>query len=239
LQQQDASERMALVFIHGFNVSFEAAALRAAQIGFDLQVPLTAFYSWPSKGKLTGYPADEASIQASEPYIAEFLGQFATQSGAERVHLIAHSMGNRGLLRSIQRILQQAQAQSHVSFGQIFLAAPDEDPDVFRNLAAAYQTVAQRTTLYVSAKDKALATSGIIHDHPRAGFSPPVTIVPGVDTIEVSNIDLTLLGHGYYGDARDLLQDMHHLLLHNTPPEQRFGLREVVTGDDRYWVIGR
>ena len=241
LQEHDTGERMALVFIHGFNVSFEDAALRSAQIGFDLQVPgMTAFYSWPSKGKLTGYTADEASIQASEPYIAQFLSQFATQSGAERVHIIAHSMGNRGLLRSIQRIVHQAQVQSHVPFGQIFLAAPDEDPDVFRDLATAYQTVAQRTTLYVSAKDKALATSGIIHDYPRAGFSPPVTIVPGVDTVEVSNIDLTLLGHGYYGDARDLLQDMHNLLRHNTPPEQRFGLREVLAGGDRrYWMIGR
>jgi esterase/lipase superfamily enzyme len=240
LQEHDAGERMALVFIHGFNVSFEDAALRAAQIGFDLQVPgMTAFYSWPSRGKLTGYTADEASIQASESYIAQFLTQFATQSGAERVHIIAHSMGNRGLLRSIQRIVHQAQLQSNIFFGQIFLAAPDEDPDVFRDLATAYQSVAQRTTLYISAKDKALATSGIIHDYPRAGFSPPVTIVPGVDTVEVSNIDLTLLGHGYYGDARDLLQDMHNLLRYNASPEQRFGLREVLAGGDRYWVIGR
>ena len=241
LQEHDFGERMALVFIHGFNVSFDEAALRAAQIGFDLQVPgMTAFYSWPSKGKLNGYPADEASIQASERFIAQFLTQFATQSGAEKVHIIAHSMGNRGLLRSLQRVVQQAQEQSHVSFGQIFLAAPDEDPDVFRDLAAAYKTLAQRTTLYVSAKDKALAGSGLIHDHPRAGFSPPVMIVPGIDTVEVSNIDLTLLGHGYFSAARDVLQDMHNLIRQNVPPDQRFGLRgETNSNGDRYWVIGR
>ena len=29
----------ALIFLHGFNVSFEEAAIRAAQIGFDLKVP--------------------------------------------------------------------------------------------------------------------------------------------------------------------------------------------------------
>ena len=34
----DLAERHALVFVHGYNVSFEDAALRAAQIGFDLQV---------------------------------------------------------------------------------------------------------------------------------------------------------------------------------------------------------
>jgi esterase/lipase superfamily enzyme len=239
LQDHDPSERMGLVFIHGFNVSFEAAALRAAQIGVDLQVPgITAFYSWPSKGRLAGYPADEASIQASEAYITEFLVNFVKHSGAEQVHLIAHSMGNRGLLRSIQRIAQQAQELSQTRFGQIFLAAPDEDPDVFRDLAIAFQKVAQRTTLYISAKDKALASSGLIHNEPRAGFSPPITIVPGVDTVEVSKIDLTLLGHGYYGDARPVLQDMHSLIRQNAEPGDRFGLNEVVIEQQqRYWIF--
>ena len=33
-----AEERNALIFVHGYNVSFEDAALRAAQIGFDLSI---------------------------------------------------------------------------------------------------------------------------------------------------------------------------------------------------------
>nr|MBA3924123.1 alpha/beta hydrolase [Nostocaceae cyanobacterium] len=227
LQANQPEEGSALVFIHGFNVSFEDAALRAAQIGVDLQVSgIMAFYSWPSRGKLTSYTADEATIEASEKYIAEFLLNLAQKSGAEKIHIIAHSMGNKGLLRAMQRILAQVQAaESKILFGQIFLAAPDVDPDVFEELAAAYQNLAERTTLYISAKDKALATSGIIHDHPRVGFFPPITVVDGIDTVEVSDIDLTLLGHGYFADARDLLQDMHRLLMHNASPEQRFGLR--------------
>jgi esterase/lipase superfamily enzyme len=240
LQANQPDERSALVFIHGFNVSFEDAALRAAQIGVDLQVPgIMAFYSWPSRGKLTSYPADEATIEASERYIAEFLLNLVQKSGAEKIHIIAHSMGNRGLIRAMQRILAQVQAESKVSFGQIFLAAPDVDPDVFEELAQAYQTLAERTTLYISAKDKALATSGIIHDHPRVGFFPPITLVDGIDTVEVSNIDLTLLGHGYFADARDLLQDMHQLLIHNSSPEQRFGLRKKQENGQNYWIIGR
>jgi esterase/lipase superfamily enzyme len=185
---------------------------------------------------LDGYTADEATIQASESYIADFLTHFVTSAGAERVHIIAHSMGNRGLLRSLPNIISQVQLHSNISFGQIILAAPDEDPDVFRNLAQAYQSIAERTTLYVSAKDKALAASGIIHDFPRAGFTPPIMIVPGVDTIEVSNIDLTLLGHGYHSDARGVLQDMHQLLK-NTSPEKRFGLEEVQVETQKYWII--
>ncbi len=240
LQANQPDKRSALVFIHGFNVSFEDAALRAAQIGEDLQVPgIMAFYSWPSRGRLTSYPADEATIEASERYIAEFLLNLAQKSGAEKIHIIAHSMGNRGLLRAMQRILAQVQAGSEISFGQVFLAAPDVDLDIFQELAQAYQNLAERTTLYISAKDKALVTSGIIHDHPRVGFFPPITVVDGIDTVEVSNIDLTFLGHGYFADARDLLHDMHQLLIHNTSPEQRFGLRKKQENGQNYWMIGR
>lgn len=99
---------MALVFIHGFNVTFEEAAIRAAQIGFDLKVPgITAFFSWPSKGRLSllDYAADEATIDASAGKMTDFLVKFAQQTDAERVHVIAHSMGNRGLLGAMQRIV--------------------------------------------------------------------------------------------------------------------------------------
>jgi esterase/lipase superfamily enzyme len=240
LNQQEVGERIALVYIHGFNVSFEEAALTAAQIGFDLKfLGITAFYSWPSKGKLMGYAADEATIQASENHIAQFLIDFVAESGAERVHIIAHSMGNRGLLRSLQRIANEFQSQSIVPFGQIFLAAPDEDPDVFCNLASIYQTLSERTTLYVSSKDKALFSSGIIHDRPRTGFTPPITTVSGIDTIDVSHANLTLLGHGYFSDTSDVLHDISDLLLYGTSPDRRFGLEKVETATQKYWVIGR
>jgi esterase/lipase superfamily enzyme len=240
LKEHELDERSALVFIHGFNVKFEDAALRAAQIGFDLQVPgIMAFYSWPSQGNLWSYGADAATIEASESYIAEFLVNFAQKSGVDKIHIIAHSMGNRGLLRAMQRILSQVQSASDISFGQIFLAAPDVDPDLFQDLATAYRELAERTTLYTSSKDKALATSGIIYDHPRVGFFPPVTVVDDIDTVEVSNIDLTFLGHGYFADARDLLQDIHELLMHNTSPEKRFGLQSVQVGKQQYWKIGK
>jgi esterase/lipase superfamily enzyme len=126
----------ALFFLHGFNVTFKEAAIRAAQIGFDLKVPgATAFFSWPSRGSVTAYPVDEASIEASERAITDFLVDFAANCGAEKMHVIAHSMGNRGLLRALQRIAANAETRGKVKFGQIFLAAPDVDRDLFLDLA--------------------------------------------------------------------------------------------------------
>lgn len=86
----------ALFFLHGFNVTFEEAAIRAAQMGVDLLVPgATAFFSWPSRGSATAYPVDEASIEASEQAITDFLVDFTANCGAEKVHVVAHSMGTR------------------------------------------------------------------------------------------------------------------------------------------------
>ena len=237
LQSQELDENSALVFIHGFNVSFVDAARQAAQIGVDLQVRgIMAFYSWPSKGKFAGYTADEATMEASEEYITEFLINLVQKSGVKKVHIIAHSMGNRGLLRAMQNILFKVQRDtSDISFGQIFLAAPDVDPDLFQKLAEAYKQLAERTTLYVSSKDKALVASRIIHNQPRVGFSPPITVVEGIDTVDVSDIDLTLLGHGYFAEQRDLLKDIHDLLMDNTPPEKRFALVPQQLAEKKYW----
>jgi hypothetical protein len=58
---------------------------------------------------------------------------------------------------------------------------------------------------------------------------PPVLVVPGTDTVNVSNVDLTILGHGYLSAARDLLHDIHNLINNGSPPEERFGLRRAST----------
>lgn len=235
-----SKKRMSLVYIHGYNVSFEAAAIRAAQLAVDLKVTgLMSFFSWPSKGTFTGYPADEASIEASEQELTAYLTRLVSIIGNGRVNVIAHSMGNRALLRAMNELFKRAKTRSRIQFGQIFLAAPDVDAKVFRDLAKVYEKLSTRTTLYVSAKDKALASSGIVHDYPRAGFNPPVMIVQGIDTIETSRIDLSFLGHGYFADARDLLSDIHTLLEHDTPPERRFGLEAVTADGLRHWVINR
>lgn len=96
------AERSALVFIHGFNVVFDDAAYRTAQVSFDLGfhgVPM--MYSWPSQGKLRAYDGDEETTDWSSPHLQAFLERVARESGAKRIHIIAHSMGNRVLTKAL------------------------------------------------------------------------------------------------------------------------------------------
>jgi esterase/lipase superfamily enzyme len=238
LADLEAADRVLLVYLHGYNVSFDEAAIRAAQIGFDLNVPgATAFFSWPSYGSARAYPADLERIAASEAQIADFLIRASTATGARAVHLIAHSMGNRGLARAIQRITAKASAWGGVRFGQIVLAAPDMEVKLFRDLAAIYPSISERTTMYVSARDRALGLSRWFQRSDRAGYTPPVTVVPEIDTIEVTNIDLTMLGHAYYAEAAPILYDIDALLRYNQPPSKRVRLEPAGDPTAPYWRI--
>jgi esterase/lipase superfamily enzyme len=230
----------ALFFLHGYNVTFEDAAVRAAQIGYDLKVlGATAFFSWPSRGSVAAYPADEASIEASERAITDFLGDFSANCGAEKVHVIAHSMGNRGLLRALQRIAANAETQGKVKFGQVFLAAPDVDRDLFLDLARLYPEHSERTTLYASNGDMAVHLSSKLHDAPRAGYFTPYTVAPGIDTVAVPDFDVDLLGHSYFARAEALLHDIHDLIRHNEAPKNRQRIKPAIHEGEAFWTLAR
>ena len=233
-----ANDRDCTVFIHGYKNTFEDAALTVAQLGADLGLPgVAAFFSWPSRGRTLAYVQDERAIEASEKAITDFLVDFAKRSGASKVNLIAHSMGNRGLLRAIARISSSAATTGGVRFGEIVLAAPDVDRRLFMDLYRALATVSDRTTLYQSDKDLAVRSSRFLHGEDRIGLTPPVTVLPDLDTVSVSDVDLSLLGHGYIASCRTVLTDMHQLLRSGIEPAKRAGLRRIDDDGGAYWQI--
>ena len=209
-QWWNPGERNVFVLIHGFNVDFVEAAIRAAQIGYDLKLPgEIAFYSWPSRGDMTAYSADEATITASVAQIAQFLHEITEKSGAERIHLFVHSMGNRGFLSALERLV----ADDHtLSLGQVFFCAPDEDVRTFKDKTTLFPHQFENRTLLVSPDDKAVAGSRWKHRYDRVGFVPPMRTFPDMDTITVSGFGILDLGHGYYASAEPVILDMREAI---------------------------
>ena len=236
LASRGATTGCGVVFVHGYNVSFRDAAIRSAQLGYDLAVdgPM-AFFSWPSRGALISYAADEATVDASEDHLFAFLRHFIAACGGAPVHVIAHSMGNRVVARTLVRLRRE---QPDVRLDQLIAAAPDLDQDTFASLAGQFRDVAKQATLYISAHDTAVELSRVFHSEPRAGLYPPVTVLPGFDTIAVTNVDTSLLGHGYVAEAREVLHDMHSVLHFGMTPDKRMGLRLMATGGSNHWAIG-
>ena len=241
----DPSDRNVLVYIHGFNTSFDEATARAAQLGFDLKVPgITVLYSWPSRGDVSAYLSDLSAIEASEEHIAEFLVRVTALADRGKVHIIAHSMGNRGLLRAMHRATTQAALRTGTRFGQIFLSAPDVDAKLFRQLASVYPQVSDRTTLYVADQDKAIAALEWMTEDGRAGGAPPVLVLPGIDTVRVHGSSLFRLGHSYFAEEPDVLRDIRAQLHWKEAPERRRARYGSPVPDDApgakgAWVIGK
>ncbi|VWC97648.1 hypothetical protein BLA39750_02329 [Burkholderia lata] len=92
-----------LVFIHGFNNRFEDVAVRAARLGADLGVPPNDMFmfSWASMHSVGHYPVDEATVDVSETSLKDLLAKVVTAARGRAVHVIAHSMGNRAMLREV------------------------------------------------------------------------------------------------------------------------------------------
>jgi len=238
---QQSVDKDAVVFVHGFNFTFEDAARRTAQMAYDLRFDgAPIFYSWPSQGGLFDYTVDENNARWTVPNLKRFLERIARQSGAEQVHLIAHSMGNRALTAAL-RDLSFEPDETRPKFNEVVLTAPDIDAEVFKNdIAPRIVKTAERVTLYASSNDKALLSSKKIHGYPRAGDSgPDLIVMPGIDTIDVSAVDTSLLGHSYYGGNETVLADLFDLLHEAKPPDQRKWLRPERLGAMTYWSFRR
>jgi esterase/lipase superfamily enzyme len=231
-----APSRDVFIFVHGYNNTFEDAARRAAQLAYDLNFDGTPIlYSWPSQASATSYTVDEAVTPISGLKMAEFLNTVVAQSGAARIHLIAHSMGNRVLIDALQAFLaKRAPDQRQHLFGQIVFTAPDVDRDYFAAAFDSLQGVAERLTLYASDSDYALHTSQIVHGAPRAGSAGASIIkLRGLDTIDMSGVPADMLGHSYFAANGGAIYDLFRLLWRSDGPDQpqRCGVRERATGN--------
>jgi len=234
-----AGEHDVLIFVHGYNVTFEDAARRAAQLSVDLKFAgRTLLYSWASAADTKKYTVDESTIDWSRDHFEAFLQLALSEIGAGKVHIIAHSMGNRAVINTLERITSWQLPAGAAKLGQVIFAAPDIDRDRFVQLAAKFKGCAARVTLYASSRDVALLASKFVHGYPRAGEAgEALLVVDGVDTIDASLVDTSLVGlrHSYFGEKRSILNDMFNLIVQQLAPDKRFDLEAVGDTLKRHW----
>ena len=231
--------RNAFLFVHGYNVTFRDAARRTAQMSHDLQFDgAPVFYSWTSQGAKAAVTVDEQNIEWAQANIKGFLDDFFGRSDADNVFLIAHSMGNRALTRAVASLLAE-KPSIRQRLREVILAAPDIDAEVFRrDIAPALTASNTPVTLYAASDDLALEASKKIYGYPRAGDSGQgIVVIPGIETIDATGTDTSLLGHSYYADSRSVLNDISDVIRNGLRAEQRSRLRGIDSSRGRYWVF--
>jgi esterase/lipase superfamily enzyme/Tfp pilus assembly protein PilF len=228
-----------LLFVHGYNMSFDDGIRRAGQIAYDLDFDGPTFaFSWPSRQRLFGYLEDREMVDIATEHLREFLQSVLAELKPDKVHLIAHSMGNLVLLRALAG--GGTKHASWAAIGEIISAAPDVDPVNFRRFASRIKEAGGRLTVYASAADWALRISSWFRSRPRVGYvmdGKPI-MTPGVDTIDITKAGMSLfaINHDIYASSPVVIGDMRRLLKGERPPDRRteeFLPRAV--GSGKFW----
>ncbi|GAB5401807.1 MAG: hypothetical protein Aurels2KO_00380 [Aureliella sp.] len=244
----------AFIFVHGYNVRFDAALKRTAQLATDLNVQGPAIcFSWPSQGQVAGYTIDESTVNWSAPHFEQLILDLRDKANVKSINIVAHSMGNRALLQAVERIGMRLEAFSEAAsqfasavpskgkiIDQLILAAPDVDARTFSARYTKYlPAVAERTTMYFSAQDRALWLSQLLHGGSRVGLSGTIARLHGIDAIDIGGQELFSLGHSYYGSDPAVIDDLAAVLLDHHEPQQRRWLSQQETNAGSYWQLDR
>ena len=150
------------LFIHGYNATQTETAFRATQIFYDLDVPgVDVIYSWPSRGAVLGYVYDHDSALFARDGLEELL-RILSDAGADRIIVVAHSMGSVVLTETLRQMDLARPGWPARNIGGVILISPDINVDVFRTFAQRMNPLPQPFLILTSGKDRALNLSARI-----------------------------------------------------------------------------
>lgn len=212
------SERSPLIFVHGFNVKLHEAVIRSSQIVHDLkyQGPIILF-SWPAGGDGDSvFQIDKTYTQNlinAQLAINEF-SQFLVLLKNNKIipNVLVHSMGHQVVLNSLDALNKKYPKEIFID--RLVLNAPDFEVARFNEIKNNIQNVANNVTIYCAENDKAIIASTSINGTKRVGECLIIDAKKDtkIDLVDVTRVNNSLLGHGYY-HSKEVLTDMFQNLI--------------------------
>jgi esterase/lipase superfamily enzyme len=196
-----------LIYVHGFNQTFEAAALDAARLSDAVKFHgRTMLFSWPSKAGLLDYAYDRESAMFSRDDFERVLSSIVSTPGTARVHIVAHSMGTMLTLEGLRQLYGRYGDTVTSRIGAVVLASPDIDMDVFTSATKRIGPLAGKITVITSTNDRALALSGrIAGGTTRVGAAEKAAIEQlGVRVIDASSTGWGIINHDLFLSNADV-----------------------------------
>jgi esterase/lipase superfamily enzyme len=245
-----------LIFVHGFNNTFEYAALTLAEtwhfMGREF-VPI--LYTWPAgMGGASGYIYDRESGEFTVHHLKNILSELASIPEIESFHLVAHSRGTDVLssaIRELSLVARAAGTPDPETFrdSHIVLAAPDLDMDVVsqRIIAEEIGKEVLNLTVYTSQTDKAISLAEQFFKSPtRLGRVNVQNLTPevlalvenmeGISFVDLQDIDTKGVGHAYFHSDPAAVSDLILTVRYGREPGEENG-RPLKPVTANFWQI--
>ena len=185
-----------VVYIHGYGESFARNCRRAALLKSRLQLgDRFLLFSWPASNYLT-YAQDIGDLEQSLDDLNELLTTILETVNHDRIVLMAHSLGSRGLVNALKR-----RNDGEAKFSEAVFVAPDIRRDVFLENVHELQDRVSDITVYMSDNDRVLWISATVNASGRLGLAKEFE----VDIDRISIVDITPTG------TNDISGHMYHM----------------------------
>lgn len=202
-----ATGRDLLLYVHGYNETFESAARSAGQLSHALEFQgRTALFTWPSGGGLLDYAYDRESALWSRDGFVQSLRALVANPTVGRIHIVAHSMGTFLTLEGLRELRDSAEVQARI--GAVVLASPDIDIDAFEQTVSRLGQLSRRMTVIIDPGDRALAVSArIAGGVARAGAADRARLEAlGVRVADTSGRGWSMLRHDLFLSNSEVTQ---------------------------------
>ena len=217
--------RKVFLFIHGFNTMFAEGVYRLAQLAHDSKAPgVPVLFTWASRGKPTAYVYDLNSATAARDGLEHTL-RLLLASNAEEVNVLAHSMGNWVTVEAFRQIKISGDFSHRDKIGNVFLAAPDIDIDVFKSQMRRFGKPRKPFYIILSTDDRALFLSkAIAGGVTRVGDNPDVAelAAQGATVIDLSDLKGTdSTNHDKFAQLAAVAPQLQGVLARGVPSDHR------------------
>lgn len=206
------SRRDVLVYVHGFNQTFETAALDAARLSDGLKFRGdTMLFSWPSKNSLLNYIYDRESALWSRDALEDMLDQLMADPSVGTIHIVAHSMGTMPTIEALRQLYDRRAAIMASRIGAVVLASPDIDMDGFKSSVTRLGGFSRKITVLTVANDRALsAMRNMAGGVTRVGIAEKAQLEAlGLRVIDASDYAGSGLNHDLFlsnGQVREVIR---------------------------------
>lgn len=248
-----ANQRDVILYVHGFNNSFEDAVLDLNDVWhFSGRHGVPIAYTWPSgSGNLLGYFTDRESGEFTVYHLKETIRMLSAMPEVENLHILAHSRGTDISTTALRELVIEARAsgknpQDVLKIRNLMLAAPDLDYGVVtqRLIAEKFGPAFGQITIYMNEDDSALGFAQKLMRGIRFGkltaesqSEREAQIFNNVKNVAFVNVKGVkgFVGHGYFSQHPGALSDIITVIKTSSKPGSKE--RPLTHIEGNFWSL--